>query len=104
MQIKKCKYCSIEKRLDEFKTCKLCKDGYSNTCKDCYKKKYYTDKIETYKEKYKENRKEKLLYQKEYVILNRHLKRAADAKRRACKRNPIRYNKSLIYAPCRPTY
>jgi hypothetical protein len=80
-----CKYCNNEKSLNQFTTCKLCKDGYSHMCKDCYKQKYYADNIESHKKKYKENREEKLLYQKEYVISNRHVKRAADAKRRASK-------------------
>jgi len=87
MQVKRCRYCNTEKNLNQFSVCKSCKDGYTHMCKNCHKKKYYTDKIETYKEKYKENRKEKLLYQKQYVIANRHIKRASDAKRRASKLN-----------------
>lgn len=83
--MKICKYCNECKLLEQFKLCKSCKDGYSNMCKDCYKRKYYTENLQYHKEKYKENRHQKLLYQKEYVSLNRDVKRASDAKRRARK-------------------
>ena len=82
-----CKYCNEEKLLIEFKPSKFCRDGYMHMCLVCYKNKYYTQKIQIHKEKYKQNRESKLLYQKEYIILNRHIKRASDAKRRAIKLN-----------------
>lgn len=86
--MKKCRYCNTIKELIEFTKSKLCKDGYSYSCKNCTKLQQatqYKENKQKYKEYYVENRKHKLQYQKEYLVLNRHVKRAADAKRRAIK-------------------
>lgn len=93
-----CRYCQQEKELEAFVKCPKCKDGYNYRCKECtkeskkdylkeYHKEYYKENKNLYQEYYKKNKEEKLDYQKEYVKLNRHIKRASDAKRRASKLN-----------------
>ena len=86
--MKKCKYCNEFKELGLFTKSKLCKDGYSHSCKICTRlalQSWYQKNKQKEKEDYVKNRKEKLQYQKDYVASNRHIKRNSDAKRRAIK-------------------
>lgn len=77
--MKTCNKCNEEKELTEFNKRKTSKDGYMNKCKSCiteYNKLYYSNNIETFKEKnlnYNINNKQKVSSKKkEYYIENKY--------------------------------
>ncbi|TXG80232.1 MAG: HNH endonuclease [Spirochaetes bacterium] len=71
----KCKLCNIEKPLNEYHKCKLCKDGVRLVCKSCVKKdKKKYDKIYHEKNKINKNKNSKIYYQKNKLKHNENCK------------------------------
>jgi hypothetical protein len=68
-----CKHCNIEKELQFFQNAKNCNLGKRHTCKNCgkiNKAKYYLDNLEYFSEKNNSNKKEKVIYNKNWIESN----------------------------------
>ena len=65
--MKKCKLCNIEKPLDEYHNCNLCKDGVRLVCKTCVKK----DKKKYDKTYYEKNKPKKIKNSKTHYDKNK---------------------------------
>lgn len=86
LMIRKCKICGAEKPLDEFVKDARCRNGHSNTCKDCKNK--YLNAYRNGNEEYLQKRRENYHKQYKYKIKENDKKKATN--------QPLRFRCQLL--------